>query len=101
MRTRAARRLPSLVDVHPSPFSAVLGCRLQSWDADEHLRERTHASPATRLKVRRKSIASRTTCATASGSSPLTWKIGIWSIFATSLAYVLDFVCEGDVVNPT
>ena len=38
----------------------------------------------------RKSIARRTTCATASGSSPLTWKIGICSIFATSVAYVVE-----------
>src|SRR5216117_2917272 len=52
MRTRAPRRLPSLADVHPSPFSAVLGCRLQSWDADENLRARTPASPATRLTDR-------------------------------------------------
>jgi hypothetical protein len=39
-----------------------------------------------RWNSRRKSIAKRTTWATASGSSPFTWKIGICSILATSVA---------------
>ena len=34
----------------------------------------------------RHSIAIFTQCTTASGSSPFTWKIGTWIIFATSVA---------------
>jgi hypothetical protein len=37
-----------------------------------------------RLKRWRNSIATLVTKVTASGSSPLTWKIGAWTIFATS-----------------
>ena len=36
----------------------------------------------------------------ASGSSPLTWKIGAPIIFATSVQYSLDRECSGEVVKP-
>lgn len=39
------------------------------------------------LNCCRKSIASRATQTQASGSSPLTWKIGAPIIFATSVQY--------------
>ncbi len=41
------------------------------------------------------------TRATASGSSPFTWKIGAWIIRATSVAYTLDRDSRGEVVKPT
>ena len=50
--------------------------------------------------VRRKSIASWTTWATASGSSPFTWKMGICSILATSVQYVDERAFSGPVVKP-
>ena len=53
-----------------------------------------------RLNSARKSIARRTTRATASGSSPFTWKIGMGSIFATSVAYTVERDCSGGVVKP-
>ena len=49
----------------------------------------------------RYSKASRPTRTTASGSSPLTWKIGAWIIRATSVEYTLDREYSGAVVNPT
>ena len=36
------------------------------------------------LKVCRNSVAMRAMWTTASGSSPFTWKIGAWMIFAVS-----------------
>src|SRR5215467_8162806 len=45
--------------------------------------------------------ASLPTRTTASGSSPLTWKIGAWIIRATSVLYTLDLEYCGAVVNPT
>ncbi len=36
----------------------------------------------------------------ASGSSPLTWKTGAWTIFATSVAYTDERASAGEVVNP-
>src|SRR6185312_9234041 len=53
------------------------------------------------LNACRYSKASRATRTTASGSSPLTWKIGAWIIRATSVLYTLDLEYCGDVVNPT
>ena len=47
---------------------------------------------------------SKARCATrtqASGSSPLTWKIGAWMVRATSVAYVEERLAAGDVVKPT
>ena len=38
---------------------------------------------------------------TASGSSPLTWKIGAWIMRATSVEYTLDREYSGAVVKPT
>ena len=37
----------------------------------------------------------------ASGSSPLTWKIGAWIIRATSVQYVDERDDDGEVVKPT
>ena len=54
-----------------------------------------------RPKVSRYSTASRATQTAASGSSPLTWKIGACTIFATSVQYSLDRDASGAVVNPT
>ncbi len=48
----------------------------------------------------RKANASRMTQMHASGSSPFTWKIGAWIIFATSVAYTLDRVDSGPAVKP-
>ena len=45
-------------------------------------------------------MAMRATCTTASGSSPLTWKIGDWIIFATSEQYGPERECTGLVVKP-
>ena len=45
-------------------------------------------------------MASRATQTHASGSSPLTWKIGAPIIFATSVQYSDDRESLGDVVNP-
>ena len=52
------------------------------------------------LNCCRKSTANLATHTAASGSSPLTWKIGAPIIFATSVQYSLDRECSGDVVNP-
>ena len=52
------------------------------------------------LNFCRKSTASRATHTHASGSSPLTWKIGAPTIFATSVQYSDDFESSGEVVNP-
>ena len=49
----------------------------------------------------RNANASSTTRTHASGSSPFTWKIGAWTIFATSVAYTLDRPSSGAVVNPS
>ncbi len=49
----------------------------------------------------RYSTASLATRTHASGSSPLTWKIGACTIRATSVAYRLEREALGDVVNPT
>ena len=54
-----------------------------------------------RPNVCRYSTASRATQTAASGSSPFTWKIGAWIIFATSVQYSLDRDASGAVVNPT
>ena len=37
----------------------------------------------------------------ASGSSPFTWKIGAWTILATSVGYTDDRADSGAVVNPS
>ena len=55
------------------------------------------------LNASRNSNASRATRTQASGSSPLTWKIGAWTVRATSVAYVDDRLCgrrrrEADLV---
>ena len=42
----------------------------------------------------------RETWTTASGSSPLTWKIGAWIIFATSVQYGPEREKLGIVVKP-
>ena len=52
------------------------------------------------LNFCRKSTASRDTQTHASGSSPLTWKIGAPIIFATSVQYSLDRESCGEVVKP-
>ena len=52
------------------------------------------------LNCCRKSTASRATHDAASGSSPLTWKIGAPIIFATSVQYSEDRESSGDVVKP-
>ena len=52
------------------------------------------------LNFCRKSIASRATHTAASGSSPLTWKIGAPIIFATSVQYSEDRESHGEVVKP-
>ncbi len=49
----------------------------------------------------RYSKASRATRTHASGSSPLTWKIGACTIRATSVAYSDERDDPGEVVNPT
>ena len=49
----------------------------------------------------RKSTASWATQTHASGSSPLTWKIGAPIIFATSVQYSDERECSGAVVKPT
>ena len=53
------------------------------------------------LNFCRKSTARRATQTHASGSSPLTWKIGAPIIFATSVQYSEERECSGEVVNPT
>ncbi len=52
------------------------------------------------LNCCRKSTASRATHAHASGSSPLTWKIGAPIILATSVQYSLEREYSGAVVKP-
>ena len=49
----------------------------------------------------RKAKARRPTRAQASGSSPLTWKMGAWTILATSVAYTDDRADSGLVVKPS
>ena len=49
----------------------------------------------------RKANARLATRATASGSSPLTWKIGACTMRATSVEYTLERPYLGDVVKPT
>ena len=49
----------------------------------------------------RYSNARRATRTTASGSSPLTWKMGAWIIRATSVEYSEEREYSGAVVNPT
>ena len=44
--------------------------------------------------------AQRHTRATASTSSPLTWKIGAWIAFATSVQYGDERLERGSVVKP-
>ena len=53
------------------------------------------------LNACRKSKARAATRTQASGSSPLTWKIGAWMVRATSVAYVDERLEAGEVVNPT
>ena len=53
------------------------------------------------LNACRYATASLPTRTTASGSSPLTWKIGAWIIRATSVEYTLDLEYSGAVVKPT
>ena len=53
------------------------------------------------LNACRYSNASRATRMQASGSSPLTWKIGAWTIRATSVQYSEEREEPGEVVNPT
>ena len=48
----------------------------------------------------RYSKASAATRTHASGSSPLTWKIGDWSILATSVQYGDERANSGEVVKP-
>ena len=50
--------------------------------------------------VWRKSSASSPTATTASGSSPLTWKIGTSIILATSVQYRVERPSLGAVVKP-
>ena len=65
-------------------------------------RRYVHRSMTTSLWKRwRKSTARRTACATASRSSPFTWMIGIWSIRAGPVQYVVERASWGEVVNPT
>ena len=52
------------------------------------------------LNCSRKSSANRATQTQASGSSPLTWKIGAPTIFATSVQYSVDREFSGAVVKP-
>lgn len=52
------------------------------------------------LNFCRKSTASLATHAQASGSSPLTWKMGAPIILATSVQYSLERECSGAVVKP-
>jgi hypothetical protein len=54
-----------------------------------------------RWKVSRYAKANRATRTQASGSSPFTWKIGAWTIWATSVQYTEDRDDAGGVVNPT
>ncbi len=53
------------------------------------------------LKSWRNSKARCATRATASGSSPLTWKIGAWMLLATSVEYTDERDSDGGVVKPT
>ncbi len=48
----------------------------------------------------RYSKASAATRTQASGSSPFTWKMGDWSILATSVQYGDERANCGEVVNP-
>mmetsp|Transcript_9541 Transcript_9541/g.31135 ORF Transcript_9541/g.31135 Transcript_9541/m.31135 type:complete len:327 (-) Transcript_9541:591-1571(-) len=52
------------------------------------------------LKVWRHSAASRQTRTTASTSSPLTWKMGACTAFATSVQYGVERDMRGSVVKP-
>ena len=52
------------------------------------------------LNAWRNAIASRMTRIAASGSSPLTWKIGACTVFAMSVAYTVERAKPGSVVNP-
>ena len=52
------------------------------------------------LNFSRKSTASRATHTHASGSSPLTWKIGAPTILATSVQYSAEREYSGAVVKP-
>ncbi|SHW29425.1 Uncharacterised protein [Mycobacteroides abscessus subsp. abscessus] len=52
------------------------------------------------LNFWRKSTARRDTQTHASGSSPLTWKIGAPIIFAISVQYSVERECSGAVVKP-
>ena len=49
----------------------------------------------------RKAKARRATRTQASGSSPLTWKIGAWTILATSVGYTDERAESGGVVKPS
>ena len=49
----------------------------------------------------RKPKARRAARRQASGSSPFTWKIGAWTILATSVGYSDDRADSGAVVNPS
>ena len=49
----------------------------------------------------RYSKASRATRTQASGSSPFTWKIGAWTILATSVEYSDERAYSGAVVKPS
>ncbi len=50
-----------------------------------HLRKQNMSMTTSLLNLWRYSIAVATTWATASQSSPLTWKMGTWIILATSV----------------
>src|SRR2546423_5975972 len=64
-------------------------------------RDETMSSRTPLLNACRDSNASRATRTTASGSSPLTWKIGAWIIRATSVEYIDERLYSGAVVKPT
>ena len=51
-------------------------------------------------KACRNPKASRAARAQASGSSPFTWKMGAWTILATSVGYTDVRAASGAVVNP-
>src|SRR5205814_6363423 len=65
------------------------------------LRKQTMSITTSLWNLLRKSSASCVTNSTASGSSPLTWKIGASTILATSVQYSVERASRGsEVVKP-
>ena len=75
-----------------------LGSSPSLWPRRRYATRSITTSPPKRWRY---SNARRPTRATASGSSPLTWKIGALIAFATSVQYVEERDSDGAVVKPT